>query len=43
MEVMDWKLVGFLAITLLQEHYLTAFHKPKVYYWSLQEFRGKSQ
>jgi hypothetical protein len=40
MDVMDWKLVSFLAITILHEHYFT-FHKPKFYYWSLQEFKER--
>jgi hypothetical protein len=42
MEVMDLKLVGFLAVTLLNEHYFT-FNKPKIYYWSIQEFKERKQ
>jgi hypothetical protein len=36
MEVMDWKLVSFLAMTLLHDHYFT-LHRPRVYMWSLKE------
>ncbi len=36
MECLDWKLVSFITVALLQDHYLT-LHRPKVYFWSIQE------
>ncbi|MFZ3589834.1 hypothetical protein ACOI1C_11265 [Bacillus sp. DJP31] len=36
MEVIDLKLVSFLAVALLQDHYFS-LHRPRIYFWSMQD------